>query len=380
MPPPISTVVDLDVAPIHIAVDAHGNAYVVVVRTERNRDSSLSTFPLRLGFLQQFAPSGSLLSKWGSLGVDPGQFQEPHGIAVDADGAMYVADALNGRVQKLSSFGTPLAQLGIAGSGLVRLRSPWGVAVDRGGKVYVTDRATHGVAVFGPDGLPATQWGGRGTKPGQFHSPGGIAVDADGAVYVADTGNDRVQKLSPDGAPLAHWGERGSGPGRLNQPTSVAVDGAGAVFIADTGNYRVQKLSQSGDVLATWGNEPGATTGPPWIPSDLALDRQGNAYVADVLGSRILKLTSPPQERRGDAGKGQQRPLPAVGGKPPHEVLGVAADASQEEITAAYRKLARQYHPDRVADLGPEFWELAERRMKEINAAHETLRRRLRDT
>lgn len=58
------------------------------------------------------------------------------------------------------------------------------------------------------------------------------------------------------------------------------------------------------------------------------------------------------------------------------EILGVGPVASEEEIVVAYRKMARLYHPDRVEGLGPEFKELAERRMKEINAAYKELRDR----
>lgn len=54
-------------------------------------------------------------------------------------------------------------------------------------------------------------------------------------------------------------------------------------------------------------------------------------------------------------------------------MLGVAPNASPEEIRAAYRELAKRYHPDRVGHLGPEFRQLAERRMKAINAAYQQL-------
>jgi DnaJ-domain-containing protein 1 len=60
----------------------------------------------------------------------------------------------------------------------------------------------------------------------------------------------------------------------------------------------------------------------------------------------------------------------------PYEVLGVESGASQEEISGAYRRLVQQYHPDRVADLGPELREVAEQRMKEINAAYQELKQR----
>jgi len=57
----------------------------------------------------------------------------------------------------------------------------------------------------------------------------------------------------------------------------------------------------------------------------------------------------------------------------PHQVLGVQPGATREEIQAAYKRLAKQYHPDRVASLGEEFRQLAERRMKVINAAYQAL-------
>ena len=59
----------------------------------------------------------------------------------------------------------------------------------------------------------------------------------------------------------------------------------------------------------------------------------------------------------------------------PYEVLEIRPGSSKEEIRAAYRRLVQQYHPDRVATLAPEFRELAEQRMKEINAAYEQLKR-----
>jgi preprotein translocase subunit Sec63 len=74
--------------------------------------------------------------------------------------------------------------------------------------------------------------------------------------------------------------------------------------------------------------------------------------------------------------RGQSRRSNGTSRWSPAEVLGVDANASTEEITAAYRELATQYHPDKVASLADEFRELAERRMKEINAAYRALTHR----
>jgi curved DNA-binding protein CbpA len=59
----------------------------------------------------------------------------------------------------------------------------------------------------------------------------------------------------------------------------------------------------------------------------------------------------------------------------PHEVLGVEPGASADEVRAAYQRLARSYHPDRVEGLAPELRELAHQRMVEINGAYEALTR-----
>jgi cold shock protein len=61
------------------------------------------------------------------------------------------------------------------------------------------------------------------------------------------------------------------------------------------------------------------------------------------------------------------------GSKSPYEILNISIGATSEEIHSAYKQMAKQYHPDRVATLAPEFKELAERRMKEINLAYQAL-------
>jgi hypothetical protein len=71
-----------------------------------------------------------------------------------------------------------------------------------------------------------------------------------------------------------------------------------------------------------------------------------------------------------DTGKSETRQ-----DRSPYEVLGVPPDAHQDEIHAAYRKLANQYHPDKVAHLGEEFHTMAEERFKEIQEAYDRLSR-----
>jgi hypothetical protein len=89
------------------------------------------------------------------------------------------------------------------------------------------------------------------------------------------------------------------------------------------------------------------------------------------------KQAPPGNDERARASRGPEPEREGWGDAKPtaYDVLGVSPSATAAEIHAAYRQMAQQYHPDRVAALGPEFRELAERRMKEINLAYDQLRR-----
>lgn len=104
------------------------------------------------------------------------------------------------------------------------------------------------------------------------------------------------------------------------------------------------------------------------------------------LAQQFAAAITPPRPRPASASRASDEPR--RGARPPHprpvpvshspwEVLGVTEGASQEEIAVAYRKLAQMNHPDKVAGLAPEFRELAERRMHEINAAYAAVTQRL---
>ncbi len=112
-----------------------------------------------------------------------------------------------------------------------------------------------------------------GSLLGAFDTPSGVAVDNIGNLYVADTGNHRIQKRTP-------------------LPGAVAVDGSGNVYVADSANYRIQKLDVTPGASGNWetltqgsGKNPGQVSSP----SSLAIDRDGNLYVADTRNHRVQK-------------------------------------------------------------------------------------------
>ena len=117
----------------------------------------------------------------------------------------------------------------------------------------------------------------------------------------------------------------GSGPGEFREPYNLALDGQGNIYVADFGNNRIQKLSPDGEPLAQWGSQ-GDGPGQFLRPTGVAVDGPGNIYVADA-GSRRIQKLSPAGEPL--AHWDTERPAPGQLG--PH---GVALDGARPTSTS----------------------------------------------
>src|SRR4030095_10761193 len=158
----------------------------------------------------------------------------------------------------------------IAGDGSPVLRDgrqsgfsdPFGVAVAADGTIYVADAGeSNRIRKISPDGNVTTlAGGGEGFADGtgasaSFNTPSALALGHDGNLYVADTGNNRIRKITPEGvvSTVAGNGTAGyaDGPGSQAQfdgPIGVAVDTKGNIYVADTYNDRIRKISSDGVV------------------------------------------------------------------------------------------------------------------------------------
>ncbi len=236
---------------------------------------------------------------FGDQGTEPGQFERPNGIAIDAQGFVYVADTGNHRIQKFTADGQFVAawERGATvetDAGVVEnFNEPWSIALAPGGNVYVADTWNHFVQKLDADGSPLTAWGTFGQfstadAAGQsaFYGPRGVAVGADGRVYVADTGNKRVQVFDPDGQFDFQWGGGGVLDGYLEEPVGIAT-GPDGVYVADTWNHRVQVFDAGGLYLRQWpiaGWDTNQVDEKPY----LAVDQRGYVYVTDPGYYRVL--------------------------------------------------------------------------------------------
>ncbi len=219
----------------------------------------------------------------------------PRGLAVAADGTLYVADTAQHRVWHITPQGLVLGSIGGFGTEPGQFSEPWGVAVDSAGNVYVTDTWNHRVQKFDADGRYLTHWGSAtqvaGIEAGQasFFGPRGVAVGPDNQIYVTDTGNKRVQVFTAAGQFVREFGGAGSAAGQLNEPVGLAVNADGEAFVTDMWNLRMQVFSSQGMVLRQW-DIPSWNVNNPEEKAFVALDASA-LYVSDPTRQRVLAFT-----------------------------------------------------------------------------------------
>src|SRR6266566_6010277 len=230
-----------------------------------------------------------------------GVLRFPEAVTLDPQGDVFVADQLSYVVQKFSPDGAFETEWGSYGGGHGQFGPIGGLAADAAGDVYVVDSSHNRIEKFDPSGSFITSWGHRGNAPGQFRffssqnptqPPGGGIAAAGGYVYVADSGNDRIERFNLEGGEPLAWGTRGTGPGQFSYPRGVAANSS-EVLVADDDNHRIEKFDTSGAFEASAGSQ-GTGPGQFGFPYGVALDGAGDAYVADDINHRIVKLAADP--------------------------------------------------------------------------------------
>ncbi|WP_424357516.1 OmpL47-type beta-barrel domain-containing protein [Methanocella sp. MCL-LM] len=206
------------------------------------------------------------------------------GIAVDGNGDIYIADALNHRVLIFDSTGALIQTIGgTRGTGNYEFNSPWDLEVDGNGNIYVADTDNNRIQVYDSTGAWLRTIEGGSV---QFNAPASIEVDTAGNTYVADSGNNRIQIFDSTGTWQEDIRRFGAFDERFENPRGVAVDGAGNIYVADTSNCRIHKYDSTGTWLQTFGS-PGEGNGEFYNPWGIVVDSAGNIYVADTDNGRI---------------------------------------------------------------------------------------------
>ncbi|HEY4327088.1 MAG TPA: cadherin-like beta sandwich domain-containing protein [Mucilaginibacter sp.] len=253
-------------------------------------------------------------------------FFNPVGVAIDAFGNVYVADAFNNLIRKISV-------AGVVTTFASGFNGPTGLAFDAFGNLFVADALSNLVWKINQAGVPSVFSNGVGPVscavcPQGFNDPTGVVVQADGTVLVADFGNHEVDYLLPSG-PL--FGAINNNGGPLNA-NAITISPLGAVYVAVANNFiynfndltnpfvnindtfggiatdaqgnlyascgsnLIRKINPEGVVSTLAGSGmQGSANGPDTLatfngPGGLAVDPFGNVYVADAGNNLIRKI------------------------------------------------------------------------------------------
>jgi len=332
--------------PYGLAVDAH-TGRLFVADTENNRVLSWPNVVAQANGQAADLVIGqpNVISHTANTnGISASSLNFPTGVAVDAQGRLYVADAGNNRVLEYTApLTSDMAANGVFGQGgsftttavlpvtAASLRGPFGVALDTQGRLYVTDNGNNRVLgydtpltsttaqrVFGQGGSFTTNTANQGgLGPASLKGPTGVALDTQGHLYVADWENNRVLEYT---TPLTSttadqvFGQPNFTSGNYNitgivtpsanslyRPLGVAVEAQGSLYVADSFNMRVleydtplttdttaDRVFGQGGSFTTTAVLP-VTAASMFGPAGVALDAPGNLYVADQLDNRVLE-------------------------------------------------------------------------------------------
>jgi sugar lactone lactonase YvrE len=309
---------------VGITVDAAGNLYIADSGNDVIRRVDAAS-----GTISTVAGTGTPGYSGDGGPATSAQLAAPAGVALDAAGNLYIADASNSVIRRVLSVSGTIAT--VAGTGQqggngnggpatnAQLALPHGVAVDAAGNLFIADEGNYSIRrvdsasgnisiaagnelySYGGDGGPATA--------AQLYAPYAVALDAANDLYILDTGNIRVRRVDGASGSIAavagdgHYGGGGDGgpatSAQLLFATGIAADTAGNLYISVYGGYTIRRVdAASGTITTVAGNGTQGYSGDGGPaasaqlngPYGVAIDAAGNLFIADVLASVVRRV------------------------------------------------------------------------------------------
>ena len=250
--------------PEGVAVDANGNVYVT--------DTSY-------GYITKETPTDDAFSPSTFGSTDYNQF----GVAVDSSGNVYATASGANELWEFNYADNSYSQVSIAKSD-AGMNIPWGVAVDKNGNVFVANNGANNVIEMTPvsPGARSVKTIANNAKQG-LNQPEGVAVDGNGNVYIADTANNRVVIMNNSAGTYTMSTTVFSG---LSGPDGVAVDKNGNVYISDQGDSTIYEEALSNGSYTQSAVVSSGISGP----GDVAVDGNGNLYITDTSNGRVVEV------------------------------------------------------------------------------------------
>ena len=311
----------------------------------------------------------------GAFGGDGGpaanaQLNEPHGVAVDSRGNVYVADSVNNRIRRISAADGTINTIaggdnkhgqpdGPAANAV--LKFPKSMFMTPEDVLYICDTGGNEIIRMDLKAQPlviqrvagdsqSKTYGGDGgfATDAQLHHPEGVWVTPDRTVFISDSENDLVRKVTPDGKistvagdaaaaeraaagnqyPIPGSSDGDGGPAtsaHLNGPRGVAGDALGDIFVAEETGARIRRIDHSGVITTIAGNgqskpqghNPRIAGDPGPSPAleaqfdtihDLIVDHDGDLWIADSKNNRVRVISDPGHAPSGNGGSSSPPP------------------------------------------------------------------------
>ncbi|CAF3702625.1 unnamed protein product [Rotaria sp. Silwood1] len=260
--------------------------------------------------IQQLLPNGQIKTIAGDPNGTPGtsndRLNQPSAIYIDENQNLFIADYNNHRVQKwengAASGITVAGEAGIPGSGLNQLNGPQAIWVDSKNNLYIADLRNHRVVKrLSQTSVVVAGGNGQGNLPNQLNDPVGLYFDElNNDLYISNYLGHSITKWKigeTQGTFIAGTpGQSGTSSTQFSSPSTVALDKNGNMYIADTSNHRIQLFchgsSKEGKTIAGITGQNGNKPNQLNSPHDLALDTQKlDLYVADSDNNRVQKFS-----------------------------------------------------------------------------------------
>ena len=191
-----------------------------------------------------FNPTGSVYKIWGKKGIKAGEFSNPVGICKDANGDLFVCEYGNtDRIQKFTVDGKSLLTFGKNGTKPGDFQRASGLIWHKN-KIYVADAVNNRIQIFSDKGKLLQVIDKDTTGKPLFYLPYDIFLGIKGKLYIVEYGNSCIAKLELDGKLIGKFGSAGSNRDQFKTPWGIAIDANGRIFVADTGNRRIIVLEK----------------------------------------------------------------------------------------------------------------------------------------
>jgi uncharacterized protein (TIGR03437 family) len=355
------------------------------------------------GIITTSAGNGSLAFSGDGFQATAASLNYPRGMAIDASGAVYIADTANWRVRRISPAGiistvAGNGNNGATGDGNLAMFASFSdvnsLALDAAGNLYIADASNRRIRRVAPSGFVTTIAGtgvqgnagdGGLATNATLNRPIAVALDAAGYLYICDSSNHNIRRVSLATGIITTYAGNGmpafSGDGGLATaaslmfPLGVATDKSGNLYIADSGNNCIRKVGPGGLIATVAGNGnlagfagdgAAATRALLNIPSDVNVDASGSLFIADSGNNRVRRVDGASGNISTIAG-GSNNGFSGDGGLATNSLLnfpwGIAIDASgavyvADRVNSRIRRISGAATPpsSTLSTIAPNSW------------------------